>query len=202
MIISHEGKTPQIDPSAFVAPTAAICGDVTIGPKCRIMHGAAVIAEGGRISIGEQGIVLENAVIRSGRNDSTEIGKYCLIGPNAHVVGCTLEDSVFIATGAAVFHGARACEGSEVRINGVLHVKSRLEAGAMVPIGWVAVGDPARIFAPDRHDEIWTIQKPLNFPLTVYGYDREVATMQKITGRLAQALGSHRDDSILASDLA
>ena len=198
MILSHAGKTPEIDPSAVVAPTATICGDVTIGPNCRIMHGAAVIAEGGHINLGEQCIVFENAVIRSNQNHSTEIGKYCLIGPNAHVVGCTLEDSVFIATGAAIFHGARACEGSQVRINGVLHIKSRLEAGAMVPIGWVAVGDPARIFPPDRHDEIWAIQKPLNFPLTVYGYDREVASMQKITGRLAENLASHRDDSILS----
>ena len=202
MILSHKGKTPQIDPSAVVAPTATICGDVTIGPNCRIMHGATLIAEGGRITIGEQCIVLENAVIRSNRNHSTEIGKYCLIGPNAHVVGCTLEDSVFIATGAAIFHGAHACEGAQVRINGVLHVKSRLEAGAMVPIGWVAVGDPARIFSPHQHDEIWAIQKPLNFPLTVYGLEREEADMQKITGRLAEALGSHREDSILASDSA
>ncbi|MBW2412119.1 MAG: gamma carbonic anhydrase family protein [Deltaproteobacteria bacterium] len=198
MIISHEGKAPQIDPSAVVTPTATICGDVTMGPNCRIMHGAAVIAEGGSITIGEQCIVFENAVIRSNQNHSAEIGNYCLIGPNAHVVGCTLEDSVFIASGAAVFHGARACEGSQVRINGVLHIKSRLEANAVVPIGWVAVGDPARIFSPDKHDQIWAIQKPLNFPLTVYGYDRGVASMQKITGRLAENLASHRDDSILS----
>jgi carbonic anhydrase/acetyltransferase-like protein (isoleucine patch superfamily) len=196
MILSHAGKTPKIDPSAVVTPTATICGDVTIGPNCRLMHGAAVIAEGGHITLGEQCIVFENAVIRSNRNHSTEIGKYCLIGPNAHVVGCTLEENVFIATGAAIFHGARACEGSQVRINGVLHIKSRLEAGAVVPIGWVAVGDPAQIFSPDRHDDIWAIQKPLNFPLTVYGYEREVASMQKITGRLAENLASHRNDSI------
>ena len=113
------------------------------------------------------------------------------------MVGCTLEDNVFIATGAAIFHGSRACEGSQVRINGVLHIKSRLEAGAVVPIGWVAVGDPAQIFSPDKHDEIWAIQKPLNCPLTVYGYEREEAIMQKITGRLAEELGFHRDDSIL-----
>ncbi len=197
MILSHAGKAPKIDPSAVVTPTATICGDVTIGPNCRIMHGAAVIAEGGHITLGEQGIVFENAVIRSNRNHSTKIGKYCLIGPNAHVVGCTLEENVFIATGAAIFHGARACEGSQVRINGVLHIKSRLEAGAVVPIGWVAVGDPAQIFSPDRHDDIWAIQKSLNFPLTVYGYEREEASMQKITGRLAENLASHRDDSIV-----
>ena len=62
----------------------------------------------------------------------------------------------------------------------------------------VAVGDAARLFSPERHDEIWAIQRPLNFPLTVYGYDREEASMQKITGRLAEALASHGDDSVLS----
>lgn len=199
MILSHLGKTPQINPSAVVVPTATICGDVTIGPNCRIMHGATIVAEGGQISIGKQCVVFENAVIRSNQRHSLKIGNYCLIGPNAHVVGCTLEDNVFIATGAAIFHGAYACEGSEVRVNGVLHVKSRLGAGATVPIGWVAVGDPAKIFSPDRHDEIWAIQKSLNFPLIVYGYDREEADMQKITERLAENLASHRDDSTIGN---
>jgi carbonic anhydrase/acetyltransferase-like protein (isoleucine patch superfamily) len=198
MILSHNGKSPKIDSSAYIAPTATVCGDVTLGPNCRVMHGAAVIAEGGHITFGEQCIIFENAVVRSNIRHSATIGAYCLIGPNAHVVGCTVEDEVFIATGAAIFHGARLCKGSQVRINGVVHIKSRLEAGVVVPIGWVAVGDPAQIFSPDQHDEIWAIQKPLNFPLTVYGYEREEAGMQKITGRLAEALALHQDDSIVS----
>jgi hypothetical protein len=63
-------------------------------------------------------------------------------------------------------------------------------------IHWIAVGNPARILSPDRHDEIWEIQKPLNFPLTVYGIERPGATMEKITRRLADRLGSHIDDEI------
>ena len=106
MLISHQGRTPDIDPSAYVAPSATICGDVTIGPHCRIMHGACIIAEGGRIAIGRQCIVLENAVVRSNSDHHASIGNFCLIGPNAHVVGCTIEDEVFIATGAAIFHSA------------------------------------------------------------------------------------------------
>jgi carbonic anhydrase/acetyltransferase-like protein (isoleucine patch superfamily) len=46
MIIKHDGATPQIDPAAWVAPNAVICGNVTIGPSCRVMFGAQVIAEG------------------------------------------------------------------------------------------------------------------------------------------------------------
>jgi carbonic anhydrase/acetyltransferase-like protein (isoleucine patch superfamily) len=198
MLIAHKGKKPEIHPSAYIAPTATICGDVSIGPECRVMHGASIIAEGGKIMIGEHCIIFENAVVRSNADNSSTIGDFCLIGPNAHVVGCTVENEVFIATGAAIFHGARLGRGSEVRINAVVHLKSYLEPGAFVPVGWVAVGNPAKIFSPDRHEEIWKIQKPLNFPLTVYGIDRSEATMRKITQRLAANLGSHMDDSMIA----
>ena len=85
MILTHNGKAPQIDPSAYVAPTATVCGDVTLGPHARIMFGATLIAEGGQIEIGKNCIVLENAVIRSTARESTQIGDYCLIGPNAHL---------------------------------------------------------------------------------------------------------------------
>ncbi len=106
MLISHEGKNPEIHPAAYIAPSATICGDVKIGPGCRVMHGASIIAEGGRISIGEHCIIFENAVVRSNVKHSASIGNYCLIGPGAHVVGCTIEDEVFIATGASILHGA------------------------------------------------------------------------------------------------
>lgn len=194
MLIKHDGVAPQIDPSAWVAPNAVICGDVTIGPGCRVMHGAQVIAEGGSIIIGRECIIMENAVLRSTQRHPLSIGDNCLVGPNSHVVGCTVEDEVFIATGAAVFHSARLGKASEVRINAVVHLKSYLAAGETVPIGWIAVGDPAQLFPPDEHEQIWAIQKPLDFPLTVYGLDRAEASMQKITRRLSESLGSHVSD--------
>jgi carbonic anhydrase/acetyltransferase-like protein (isoleucine patch superfamily) len=197
MVISHKGKNPEVHALAYIAPSATICGDVTIGPNCRVMHGASIIAEGGKILIGEHCIILENAVVRSNTKHSATIGNYALIGPNAHVVGCTIEDEVFIATGAAIFHSAHLGQGSEIRINAVVHLKSYLEPGSVVPIGWIAVGNPAKLFSPDQHDEINKIQEPLNFPLTVYGYDRPEATMRKITQQLAENLGSHIDDKIV-----
>jgi carbonic anhydrase/acetyltransferase-like protein (isoleucine patch superfamily) len=194
MIITHQGKTPQIDPSAYVAPTATLCGDVKVAAHCRVMFGACLIAEGGAIEIGTHCIVLENAVVRSTRLHSVKIGNHCLIGPNAHLVGCTVEDEVFIATGAAVFHSAVLRTRSEVRINGVVHLKTELPEDATVPIGWVAVGSPANILPPDQHERIWAIQKPLNFPLSAYGIDRNEASMTRITERMAEMLKSHRND--------
>lgn len=194
MLIKHAGASPNIDPTAYVAPNATVCGDVTLGPGCRIMHGAQVIAESGSITVGRECIVMENAVLRSAARHPLRIGNHCLVGPNAHVVGCTVEDEVFIATGAAIFHSARLGKGSEVRIHAVVHLKTHLAAGQTVPIGWIAVGNPARILPPGEHESIWEIQQPLDFPLTVYGFERGEASMEKITHRLAQALGSHALD--------
>jgi|SRR5882757_2678156 len=191
MLIQHAGAAPKIDAGAYVAPNAVVCGNVTIGPGCRIMYGAQVIAEGGSISIGRECIVMENAVLRSSPRHPLNIGNNCLVGPQAHVVGCTLEDEVFIATGAAIFHAAHLGRGSEVRVNAIVHLKSHLAAGSTVPMGWVAVGNPAQLFPPGEHERIWAIQEPLNFPLTVYGLERSEATTAKITHRLSETLGSH-----------
>ena len=195
MILTHFNSAPQIHPTAYVAPSAVICGDVVIGPGCRIMHGVQVIAESGTIRIGRECIIFENAVLRSSSAHPLAMGDNCLVGPNAHVVGCTVENEVFIATGAAIFHSAHLGKGCEVRVNGIVHIKTRLPSGETVPIGWVAVGDPAVILPPEKHEEIWAVQQPLNFPLTVYGIDRADATMTKITRSLSEKLGSHIGDT-------
>ena len=65
MLVKHAGAEPQVDPTAYVAPNAVVCGNVTIGPGCRIMYGAQVIAESGSTTIGRECIVMENAVLRS-----------------------------------------------------------------------------------------------------------------------------------------
>lgn len=197
MILEHLGKSPRIDASAYVAPSATVCGDVSVGPHTCIMHGASVVAEGGSIEIGEYCIILENAVVRSTAKHRAVIGKHSLIGPNAHVVGCTVEECVFVATGAAVFHAARLESCCEVRVNGVVHTRTRVPRNTTIPIGWIAVGDPAAILPPHEHDAIWSRQKPLNFPMTVYGIERPAeggTIMPEITRRLSKVYAGHKDD--------
>lgn len=204
MIITHLGKTPQIDSSAYIAPNAVVCGEVTIGKNVRVMFGAQLIAESSPISIGDNCVVLENAVIRATQGHPVSIGTNCLIGPHAHLAGCTVEDNVFIATGASIFHGALLKNGSEVSINGVVHLKTVLPADTSVPIGWIAVGNPAKILSPDKHDEIWAIQKPLNFPKTVYGVERpasnEPNNMPAICKAMTNRLSEHLNDKIVEED--
>jgi carbonic anhydrase/acetyltransferase-like protein (isoleucine patch superfamily) len=172
MILEHQGKHPTIDPTARIAPNATICGEVTIGANTSVGFGAVIVAESGPVSIGAACVIMDTAVIRGTRGNPVRVGDCVLVGPRASLSGCTVEDEVFLATGATVFNGAHIGRGAEVRINGLVHLRTRLAEGATVPINWVAVGDPAQILPPDKHDEIWALQKPLDFPHYVFGVDR------------------------------
>jgi carbonic anhydrase/acetyltransferase-like protein (isoleucine patch superfamily) len=198
MRLRHRHRVPKIDPTAWVAPNAVLAGDVRIGPGCAISFGAVLTAEDGTIDIGPHCVVMENAVIRAGKRAPVAIGEHCLIGPRAYLTGCTLARCVFVAAGASVFNQAVLGERAEVRINGVVHIRTRVAADATVPIGWVAVGDPARILPPDRHEDIWAIQKTLDFPGTVFGLGRPQdggTIMPELTRRYARFLAGHRDDT-------
>jgi hypothetical protein len=61
MLIEHRGKTPQVDPSACVAPTAVVCAAVRVGADARILFGAVLTAEDGVIRVGDRTVVMENA---------------------------------------------------------------------------------------------------------------------------------------------
>lgn len=184
---------PVVPASAYVAPSAVLCGAVFLGERARVLHGAVLTAEDGEVRVGGDTVVMENALVRGRAGHPAVVGDAVLVGPHAHINGATIEDEVFVATGASVFPGAVAGAGSELRIHSVLHVNSRLAPGAVVPIGWIAAGDPAQLFAPERHDELWEVQRDLDFPGTVYGVPRGT-TMRTIMARQVEFYGAHRAD--------
>lgn len=194
MLYRHRDAEPSIDPLAQVAPSAVIVGDVRIAAGARVLHGAVVTAEDGAVTIGEDAVVMEHALVRGRAGHPVQIGAAVMIGPGAHVNGSTVADEVFLATNASVFPGSRIGEGAEVRINGVVQVNTVLPPRAVVPIGWVAVGDPAAILPPERHEEIWAIQRELDFPGTVYGVPRGTS-MREIMRRQSAFYGAHADDT-------
>jgi carbonic anhydrase/acetyltransferase-like protein (isoleucine patch superfamily) len=191
MLLLHRGKAPTIHPDAWVAPTATVVGDVAVASGARILHGAVVSAEDGRVTIGENTVVMENALLRARAGHDVVIGDSVMIGPHAHVNGAVVHDEAFVATGASLFPGSVIGTGAEVRINAVVQVNTTLEPGAVVPIGWVAAGDS--ILSPEQHDEIWAIQKGLDFPGTVYGVSRDVS-MKELMRRQSEFYGEHRGD--------
>jgi carbonic anhydrase/acetyltransferase-like protein (isoleucine patch superfamily) len=196
MILTHRGERPVVPASAYVAPSAVLCGAVTLGERARVLHGAILTAEDGEVWIGDEVVIMENSLVRGRSRHPVSVGNTVLIGPHAHVNGSTVKDEVFIATGASLFPGSVAGAGSELRINSVLHVNSKLAPGTIVPIGWIAVGDPAQLFSPDQHEALWRVQAELDFPGTVYGVPRGTP-MRTIMARQAEFYGAHRDDQII-----
>jgi hypothetical protein len=114
---------------------------------------------------------MENALIRGRASHPAVLDDAVLIGPHAHVNGARGEAEVFVATGVSMFPGAVAGAGSELRFNSVLHVNSKLAPRTVVPIGWIAAGDPARLFSPDQHDELWEVQRDWISPARSTGFN-------------------------------
>jgi carbonic anhydrase/acetyltransferase-like protein (isoleucine patch superfamily) len=170
-----------------------LCGAVRVGADARILFGAVLTAEDGEVRVGDRTVVMENALVRGRAGHASIIGDDVLVGPHAHLNGARVGDGCFLATGAALFPGSIVGAGAEVRIHGVVQVNTVLPPGEVVPIGWVAVGDPARIFPPGQHEQIWAIQESLDFPGTVYGVARNTPATERMS-RQAAWFASHLDD--------
>jgi carbonic anhydrase/acetyltransferase-like protein (isoleucine patch superfamily) len=172
MILTSGTKKPKIHSSAYVAPTATISGDVTVGASCAILHGAIVVAEGAPVTIGADTVVMENAVLKASGGSVLEfplaVGKNCVIGPHAYVVGARIADGCFVAGGARVFNGAHVGAASTVAIGAVVHVGTELPPGTLVPMQHVAHGKPATVYAPQQAPEV---HAKLNFFADVFNLE-------------------------------
>lgn len=195
MLYEHLGARPRIHPDAVIAPTAVVSGDVEIGPHCQVLHGAVITSEGGPVTLGESVVVMENALLRASAVHSVHIGDHVLIGPTASVSGAIIESEVYLATGTRVFNGAKIGRDSRVRINAVVQVRTVLAPGTIVPIGWVAAGDPAEILPPDQRERIEELRAELDFPGFVFGLDADTPDlMVQLTERYGRSLARHAGD--------
>jgi carbonic anhydrase/acetyltransferase-like protein (isoleucine patch superfamily) len=156
-------------------------------------------AHGAPVRIGAQCVVRENLNIRSTSRNTVEIGDHVLIGPQSSLKGCIIGDECFLATGVKIYQGVVIGRRTEVRIDGVVHVRSVLPPNSLVPIKWVALGDPAQMFPPDKHEDIDAILARMNFAEEVYGLERQSGSgvdmdMKELTRRVTGGLADHRDD--------
>ncbi|WP_165423019.1 gamma carbonic anhydrase family protein [Ktedonosporobacter rubrisoli] len=209
MLIAHQGKSPRIHPTAYVAPTALISGEVEIGAHCRILHGAVITAEGAAVTIGEHCLVMEQAVLRAAggkqRSFPLVLGNHSLVGPHAYLVGCTIGQNCFIATGALVFNNARIKDNCTVTLQGIVHIGTTLEEGQHVPLQHIAIGTPARIFRPGETEAMMAALHKEGFKHVVLGMDLTKRGQEAIEEyrlgleRYTQALAAHQQDIILES---
>ena len=199
MRIRHLGKAPSVHPEAYVAPTAVLSGEVVVGAGSCIMHGAVLSAEGGPVEIGANCVIMENAVLRGTQQHPLVMGDHVLAGPHSHLTGCGISDEVFIATGAMVFNGATMGAASSVALGGAVHIGCVVPSQTRIPIGWVAVGDPARLYPPGEADSIRAgLEEAGGFLPFVFGTDPTAAReeqMRTAMRRYARYLArSHQAD--------
>jgi carbonic anhydrase/acetyltransferase-like protein (isoleucine patch superfamily) len=123
----------------FVAPTATVIGDVTLGPETSIWYGASLRADFAPIRIGARSNVQDNASIHVDYDQPAVIGDNVTIGHNAVVHGAVVEDDCLIGMGAIVLNGAVIGKGSLVAAGAVV------KEGMVVPPGSLVAGVPAKI---------------------------------------------------------
>jgi carbonic anhydrase/acetyltransferase-like protein (isoleucine patch superfamily) len=201
MQIAHRGQQPVIDPTAVVAPTAIISGNVQVGACTVVLAGAIITSQGAPVRIGQRCIIMEHAVIRGAGKHPCTLGDHVLVGPHAHITGATVHGRAFIATGASIFNGAVLEEGVVVAINAVVHIGTRCLAGAGVPIGHIAFGDPATVYPPHEAPVVSAQLAALGFTKVVFGLEpqrlADANTIEKLCARYARALETHRDDHVV-----
>ncbi len=148
VIVSVDGKTPQISDSAFVAPGAVVTGDVTLGDNVGIWFNAVMRGDVEPIRIGNRSNVQDNAVLHTDPGYPCTIGEDVTIGHSAVVHGSSVGNGVTIGMGATVL------SGSSIGDNAVVAAGAVVTEGAVIAPGMIAAGVPARELRPVRDDEL------------------------------------------------
>lgn len=130
---------PQIHPEAFVHPDAVVIGNVVIGAQASIWPTTVLRGDSGLISIGSQTSVQDGSVIHCTEKHDTIIGARCVIGHNAHMEGCTVEDDVLIGSGSVMLHRVL------VKSRAIVAAGAVLKDDTLVPNNALAYGVPAKI---------------------------------------------------------
>ena len=107
-IVTFDGKSPRVHSSAFLAPTAVVIGDVTIGPECSIWFGAVLRGDDPEhgIVVGARTSVQESCVVHVGRWGPTVVGEDVTVGHGAKFESCTIGDRTVIGMNAVILQGA------------------------------------------------------------------------------------------------
>ncbi len=132
-------KAPAIHPSAFIAPTATVVGDVRIEAGASIWYGAVVRGDTSYAVIGKGANIQDGAVVHGRANMPALIGEEASIAHNAVIHGATIGARALIANGAQVLDGAVVGEGALVAAGSVVLPET------VIPAGMLAAGTPAQV---------------------------------------------------------
>ena len=148
-ILPYKGIVPKIHDSAFVAPNAAVVGEVEIGEGSQIWYGCALRGDVNPIKIGKRTNIQDNTVIHTTSDfQGTTVGDDVTVGHSAILHACTIEDMGFVGMQACVMDGA------VVESRGMLAAGALLTPGKRVPTGQLWAGRPAVYMRDLKQEEL------------------------------------------------
>ena len=146
------GCKPVMGKDCFIAETAAVIGDVTMGDNCSIWYSTVLRGDVNSITIGNNVNIQDGAVIHTlFRRSKTVIGDNVSIGHNATIHGATIESNSLVGMGATVLDNAIVESGAIVAANALVTSGMRVESG------WIYAGVPAKKIkkvSPEQQKEI------------------------------------------------
>jgi gamma-carbonic anhydrase len=152
MIMPFLGIEPSYDESNFIAPTASVIGDVTLGRNASIWFNATVRGDVNWIRIGAETSVQDNAVVHvTNRVAPTTIGNRVTVGHSAVIHGCTIEDEVLVGMGAIILDHAVVGRQS------IIGAKALVTARMVIPPRSLVLGAPAKVVRQLTDEEVATI---------------------------------------------
>lgn len=130
-ILNFKSHRPQLHPSVFVAPTAAVIGEVVIEKDSSVWFGATLRGDEVSIRIGSRSNIQDGVVIHGDSGENVEIGNDVTIGHGAIIHGCVIHDGALIGMGAVVLDGAVIEKGALVAAGAVVSPGKRVEANSL-----------------------------------------------------------------------
>lgn len=134
--------TPQVHPTAFIAPTAAVMGDVVLGEESSVWYGAVVRGDMAAIRIGAQTNLQDGTIVHVDEGVPCTIGPRVGVGHRVILHGCTVEEESLIGMGAVLLNGVVVGRGSLVAAGALL------PEGMVVPPGSLVMGMPGKVVRP------------------------------------------------------
>src|ERR1700743_1809035 len=155
-LFAFEGRAPRIDPTAFVAPTATLIGDVTVEAGASVWFNAVLRGDYGPIVVREGANVQDGSVLHAPPGIPVDIG------PGATVAHLCLIHGAHIGQEARIANHATVLDGAVIGARSLVAAHSLVVAGTQIPAGVLALGSPAKVKGPiaGTGAELWVNVNP------------------------------------------
>ncbi len=132
MQYTFNGIKPQVEAEVFIAPSAAVVGEVTLETGVTVWFGAVIRGDEAPILVGRNSNIQDNAVLHCDRDIPLKIGENVTVGHSVILHSCEIGNNVMIGMGAVVLSGAKIGDGAVVAAGAVVKERDIVAPGSLV----------------------------------------------------------------------